>query len=68
MRLRAAGSWLLIAVLAGAACGRGGGAVVLATTTSVEDSGLLARLIEAYGRDRQAGDATAHLACWRGES
>ena len=67
MRLRTAGSWLLIAVLAGAACGRDGGAVVLATTTSVEDSGLLARLIEAYGRDRP-GAAVRPLAVGSGEA
>ena len=67
VRLRAAGSWLLIAVLAGAACGRDGGAVVLATTTSVEDSGLLARLIEAYGRDRP-GAAVRPLAVGSGEA
>jgi tungstate transport system substrate-binding protein len=67
VRPAACGSWLLLAALAGAACGRGGEAVVLATTTSVEDSGLLATLLEAYRRDRP-GATVRPLAVGSGEA
>jgi tungstate transport system substrate-binding protein len=60
-------SWLAAALLA-AGCARGGSeAVLLATTTSVEDSGLLAHLLEAY-RQEVPGAAIRPLAVGSGEA
>ncbi len=62
-----AASWLGAALLA-AGCARGGSeAVLLATTTSVEDSGLLTHLLEAY-RQEDPGAAIRPLAVGSGEA
>ena len=62
-----AASWLVAALLA-AGCARGGSeAVLLATTTSVEDSGLLAHLLEAF-RQQVPGAAIRPLAVGSGEA
>jgi tungstate transport system substrate-binding protein len=62
-----AASWLAAALLA-AGCGRGGSeAVLLATTTSVDDSGLLAHLLEAFLQE-VPGAAIRPLAVGSGEA
>ncbi|MEE8594440.1 MAG: substrate-binding domain-containing protein [Gemmatimonadota bacterium] len=59
---------LLAAVLLAAGCARGDSeAVLLATTTSVEDSGLLAHLLEAF-RQEVPGAAIRPLAVGSGEA
>jgi tungstate transport system substrate-binding protein len=56
------------AALLGAGCARGGSeAILLATTTSVEDSGLLTHLLEAY-RQEDPGAAVRPLAVGSGEA
>ena len=62
-----AACWLGAALLA-AGCARGGSeAILLATTTSVEDSGLLTHLLEAY-RQEDPGAAIRPLAVGSGEA
>ena len=62
-----AACWLGAALLA-AGCAQGGSeAILLATTTSVEDSGLLTHLLEAY-RQEDPGAAIRPLAVGSGEA
>jgi tungstate transport system substrate-binding protein len=62
-----AASWLAAALLAVGCARAGSEAVLLATTTSVEDSGLLAHLLEAF-RQQVPGAAIWPLAVGSGEA